>query len=179
MKFNKTKIENCFRVELNKIQDQRGFFSRMYCLKENKNNKIMINNFVQSNNSYNLKKGTFRGLHFQKKPYEEDKLIRCINGEVFFVILDLRKRSKTYLKTISMRINSKNRSMILIPKGCANGYLTLKNNTELLYFCSNYYAPKFADGLRYNDKLIKIKFPIKIKHINKKDLEWKDFKISK
>lgn len=176
MKFFKTKINGCFRIELEKIFDKRGFFSRMYCMKENKINKIKVKNFVQSNNSFNLKKGTFRGLHYQKKPHQEDKLIRCINGEVFFIVLDLRKRSKTYLKCISMKFSSKNRSMILIPKGCANGYLTLKDNTELLYFCSEYHSPKYADGLKYNDDLIKIKLPIKIKYITKKDQSWKKFK---
>ena len=178
MIFKKTKIKDCYQIDLKKIQDERGFFSRLFCLKEFKDNKINIKKFVQSNNSLSKKRGTFRGFHFQKKPYQEDKLVRCVKGEVFNICLDLRKSSNTYLKWVGIKLNEKNRFMMLVPKGCANAHLTLKNNSEIIYFSYEYYAPKYESGVKYKDKLIKLRLPLKVKEISDKDLNWQDLKIN-
>ena len=174
MIFTKTKIKDCYQIDLKKLQDDRGFFSRLFCLDEFKKNKIKIKNFVQSNNSFSKKKGTFRGFHFQKKPYQEDKLIRCVKGEVFNICLDLRKNSKTYLKWVGLNLSEKNRSMMLVPKGCANAHLTLKKNSEIIYFSSQYYAPKYESGVKYKDRHIKLRLPSKVAEISDKDLNWQD-----
>ena len=108
MLFKKTKIKDCYQIDLKKLSDDRGFFSRMFCLRELKDNRINIKKFVQSNNSLSKKKGTFRGFHFQNSPYQEDKLIRCVKGEVFNICLDLRKNSKTYLKYVGLYLSEKN-----------------------------------------------------------------------
>lgn len=176
MIFTKTKIKDCYKIDLKKIEDNRGFFSRLFCLKEFSDNKIKIKNFLQSNNSFSKRKGTFRGFHFQKKPYQEDKLIRCVKGEVFNICLDLRKNSKTYLKWVGLYLSEKNRSMMLVPKGCANAHLTLKNETEIIYFNSQFYKPEFESGINYKDKLIKLRLPSKVIEISDKDLNWKDLK---
>ena len=146
----------------------------MFCLREFKDNRIDIKKFVQSNNSLSKKKGTFRGFHFQNSPYQEDKLIRCIKGEVFNICLDLRKNSKTYLKYVGLYLSEKNRAMMLVPKGCANAHLTLKNDSEIIYFSSQYYAPKYESGVKYNDRLIKLRLPSKVMEISDKDLNWED-----
>ena len=174
MIFKKTKIKDCYHIYLKKISDDRGFFSRMFCLREFKDNRIDIKKFVQSNNSLSKKKGTFRGFHFQNSPYQEDKLIRCIKGEVFNICLDLRKNSKTYLKYVGLYLSEKNRAMMLVPKGCANAHLTLKNDSEIIYFSSQYYAPKYESGVKYNDRLIKLRLPSKVMEISDKDLNWED-----
>ena len=174
MIFKKTKIKDCYHIDLKKISDDRGFFSRMFCLREFKDNRIDIKKFVQSNNSLSKKKGTFRGFHFQNSPYQEDKLIRCIKGEVFNICLDLRKNSKTYLKYVGLYLSEKNRAMMLVPKGCANAHLTLKNDSEIIYFSSQYYAPKYESGVKYNDRLIKLRLPSKVMEISDKDLNWED-----
>ena len=174
MLFKKTKIKDCYQIDLKKLSDDRGFFSRMFCLRELKDNRINIKKFVQSNNSLSKKKGTFRGFHFQNSPYQEDKLIRCVKGEVFNICLDLRKNSKTYLKYVGLYLSEKNRTMMLVPKGCANAHLTLKNDSEIIYFSSQYYAPKYESGVKYNDRLIKLRLPFKVMEISDKDLNWKD-----
>ena len=174
MIFKKTKIKDCYQIDLKKISDDRGFFSRMFCLREFKDNRIDIKKFVQSNNSLSKKKGTFRGFHFQNSPYQEDKLIRCTKGEVFNICLDLRKNSKTYLKYVGLYLSEKNRAMMLVPKGCANAHLTLKNDSEIIYFSSQYYAPKYESGVKYNDRLIKLRLPSKVMEISDKDLNWED-----
>lgn len=173
MKFTKLKIEGSWKIDLEKYEDSRGFFSRMFCLKEFKSKNINITKFVQFNNSSSEKKGTLRGLHYQSQPWSEDKLIRCINGEVYNVVVDLRKKSKTYLKWDFVILSKKNRAMMLVPKGCANGHLTLKKNSEIIYFSTQFYNPKYENGIKYNDKSINIKWPINIKTISQKDLSWK------
>ena len=118
---------------------------------------------------------TLRGFHYQKHPYGEDKTITCIKGEIFNVTIDLRKNSKTFKKWKGFYLNEKNRYSVHIPKGCANAFLTLKNNTIVHYYCSQKYTPKAESGVRYNDKTFKVKWPVEPKIISKKDRSHKDF----
>ena len=177
MKFVKTKIKDCFVIKNNIIKDKRGSFTRSFCEKLYKKNKIR---FIvkQTNISENLKKGTFRGFHYQSKSYSENKIINCISGSIFNVVIDLRKKSVTYKKTLIAKISDKNKISIFIPAGCANGFLTLEDNTYISYLMSDYYEKnkKKYSGIRFNDKLLaNIKWPIKFKVISKKDLSYPNF----
>lgn len=177
MKFVKTKIKDCFKIKNNILKDQRGSFTRNFCQKlyERKKVKFLIK---QSNISENLQKGTLRGFHYQSKYYTENKIINCISGSIFNVVIDLRKKSKSYKKIFMTTLSNKNKSSILIPAGCANGFLTLEDNTYIQYLMSDYFEKNIGRyfGLRYNDKLFsKVKWPTRIKVISKKDLSYPDF----
>ena len=167
----KTKFKDLLIVKQKNNSDKRG------SLRETFNDKILKKKFIFEYCTTS-KKNVFRGFHFQTKN-KQSKFVNVVKGKILDVVIDLRKRSKTFGKTYSIILSKKNALGLFIPAGFAHGYFCYDKENIIYYKLDNYYAPKFADGLRYNDKLIKIKFPIKIKHINKKDLEWKDFKISK
>ena len=135
MKIYKNKIKGSFTIYPDVIKDARGYFTRIFCSKEIKK-KFKI---VQSNSSFSKKKGTMRGLHYQTKPFEEAKLVHCVSGSIYDVIIDLRKKSPTYLKWESFEISSKNKNLLFIPKGCAHGFLTTANNTCVIYHIDNFY----------------------------------------
>ncbi len=172
MLIKKTKFEDLYLVKKNKFKDNRGFFYRDFCKKELKNLNFEIK---QTNISFNHKKFTLRGFHYQTKPNQEKKIITCLSGEIYNVSIDLRKKSKTYLKIFKIKLSEKNFQSILVPKGFANAYLTLKDNTKILYYMSEFYKPSKAKGIRYNDKFFSIKWPHKPKIISKKDLNIRDF----
>ncbi len=176
MIFKETIIKGCFEIELEKRGDERGFFARLFCKNEFEQMNLE-NNFVQINNSLTLKKGTIRGMHLQKKPFEETKVVRCLKGSIFDVAVDFRKNSPTYLKYFSTNLTSENRKMLYVPKGCAHGFLSLEDNTEVFYLVSNYYNSDSEIGLNYKDPLLKIKWPIEIEHISEKDKMWDYIKI--
>lgn len=175
MKFKKTKINGCYEIEPKLIGDKRGFFYRTLCVNELK--KIYLNKpIVQINTSFSSQKGTLRGMHYQSSPFSEDKIITCLQGEIFDVVLDLRKKSKTFKKWIGRKLNDKNRKMLVVPRGCAHGFLTLKKNTLVTYYVTNFYNSKKEGGVRYNDKCFKINWPQKIRNISKKDINWDNYK---
>ena len=176
MKFLKQKIKGVFLIKPEPFKDKRGMFRRHFCKSELK--KFGIETSVQQANiSENPKKGTLRGFHYQKKPHQEAKTISCLKGSFFDVIIDLRKNSHTYKKWQSFVITEKNRFSLHIPKGCANAFLTLENNTLIHYYCSNSYNPKFESGVLFNDPVLKIKWPFKPLHISEKDKSHKLLKI--
>ena len=177
MKFVKTDIKDCLLIKSNIIKDNRGSFTRTFCEKLYQKNKIKFK-VKQTNISENLKKGTFRGFHYQNKSYSENKIINCISGSIFNVIIDLRKKSHTYKKIYVTKISSKNKNSIFIPAGCANGFLTLQDNTYINYLMSDFYERNLDkySGIRFDDKLFtKIKWPLKFKVISKKDLSYPNF----
>ena len=178
MIFHKTKIKGVYIIEPELRLDKRGFFTRVFCKKELASLGIKFN-IVQINRSFTKRKGTIRGLHYQKFPYQEDKIFQCLKGEIYDVVLDLRKKSRTFKKWISIKLSEKNKKMILIPKGCANGIQALKNDCVLEYFLSEYYSPQSEDGVRWDDSFFKIKWPIKKIFLSEKDKNWKDYNISK
>ena len=169
MKLIKTKIKDCYEIKLNKFNDERGYFTRAFCKKIFKDNGIK-NNIFQINFSYSKKRGTFRGLHLQKKPFEEMKIVYCIKGSIHDVVVDLRKDSKTFKRNLGFKINSNERTGIIVPKGCAHGFQTLESNTEVIYFTTQYYNKSKETGINILDKNLKIKLPLKISNISKKDL---------
>jgi dTDP-4-dehydrorhamnose 3,5-epimerase len=168
MKFQETYLKDSYLIEINKQEDERGFFARLFCKKEFVK-KGLNTKWVQINNSLCKKSGTLRGLHFQKSPFQEVKLIRCIKGTSWAVIVDLRKNSKTFGKWFGTELTEKNKLMIYVPKGFAHGYISLKPSSEILYLVSTYYAPEAEETLLWKDPEISINWPLKPKLISNKD----------
>ena len=174
MIFTETKLYGAYIIEIEKSEDERGFFARTWDKKIFQKNRLG-SKVVQCNISFNKKKGILRGIHFQKKPYEEEKLVRCINGCIFDVIVDLRSTSKTYKEWFGVELSSKNYKSIFIPKGFAHGFQTLEDNTEVFYQMSQYHMPEYSNGFRWDDSSFRIKWPIKHPIISQKDLSWSNF----
>lgn len=174
MKYCKTKIKGVYIIEPEPKIDKRGHFVRLFCKKEMAD-KGMNFNVVQINRSFTKKKGTIRGLHYQNPPHQEDKIIHCLKGELYGVVLDLRKDSSTFGKWVSERLSEKNKIMIVVPKGCANGFQTLTESCEVEYFMSEFYYPEFSFGIRWNDPFFNIKWPIKKVFLSEKDKSWKQY----
>ena len=168
MIFQKQKIKDLTLISPQPYTDKRGLFRRVYCLDELKLKKINFN-IKQANISENKDTQTLRGFHYQKFPYGEDKIITCVQGEIHNIVIDMREKSKTYRKWQSFRLSEKNRLGLLVPKGCANAYLTLKKKTWVLYFHSQFYKPGFEKSIKYNDPKFDFDWPKKIKVISKKD----------
>ena len=175
MIFKKTNLEDAYVIELEKIEDERGFFARVWDSKKFLENNLNPN-IVQCNISQSKLKGTIRGLHYQKNPFEENKLIRCTKGKIFDVLLDLRPKSKTFKKYGGFELSEDNHKMVYVPEGFAHGFQTLENNTEVFYQVSQFYTPNSENGIRWNDPAFKIKWPLKVTEISQKDQNWKLFK---
>ena len=170
MIFTKTKIEGVFIITQEQRIDKRGYFSRIFAKEELKIIGIPFE-IAHINRSLTFDKGTVRGMHYQIRPKQEDKIVQCINGKVFDVALDLRRESKTYGKWIGEELSGKNRKMLLLPKGVAHGFQTLEDNTELIYHHSQYYKPGYEAGIKYSDPKVNIKWPGKITNISNRDNE--------
>jgi len=174
MLIKKTKFKELLILNKNLFNDNRGHFYRDFCVKELKNINFKIK---QINISFNKKKFTLRGFHRQLPPFEEKKIITCISGEILNVSIDMRKKSKTYLKVFKKKLSEKNNVSILLPKGFANAYMTLKSNTKILYYMSAFYQPSKEKTIRYDDKFFSIKWPNKPKCISIKDSSIPDFNL--
>ena len=159
MVFIETKLKGAYIVDLDLIEDHRGFFARSFCKREFENMGL-ASEYVQQNISYNKKKGTLRGLHYQKAPYEEVKLVRCIKGAIFDVIADIREDSPTYLQWIGVELSEENRKMIYVPKGFAHGFQTLTDDSEAMYMMSEFYHGDHGETILYSDSKIGIRWPI-------------------
>ena len=178
MIFHKTMLEGAYIIEIQKHEDERGFFSRSWCKKEYDDHGLN-SSLVQENIGFSIKKGTLRGLHYQISPYEEVKVVRCTKGAIYDVIVDLRPDSKTYKKWLSIELNGDNRSILYVPEGFAQGYITLSNHTEMCYHTSQFYAPNFARGIRYDDSSFAIDWPIEVAVISEADKNWPNYKEKK
>lgn len=175
MKFNKTAILGAYIIELEKIGDERGFFARAWCQKEFREHDL-VTQFVQCNLSFNKRGNTLRGMHYQSAPLEEVKLVRCTRGAIFDVIIDLRFESSTFLKWIGVELTSDNYNMLYIPEGFAHGYLTLTEEAEVFYQVSQFYSPNHERGIRWNDPVFGIDWPIDGDVvISEKDNNWPNF----
>ncbi len=177
MKFHQTKIKGVYIIEPEPKIDKRGYFLRAFCRDEMGGAGIDFN-IIQVDRSFTRKKGTIRGLHYQTSSHQEDKIIQCLKGEVYDVVLDLRTKSPTFGKWISAKLSENNKRVILVPKGCANGLQTLTDNCLIEYFMSEYYSPKNGAGIRWDDPFFKIKWPIKKIFLSEKDKSWKYYSIN-
>ncbi len=169
MKIISSKLKGAAIIESDILQDSRGNFSRLFCQNDLKD----LHNYQsidQINYSFTLKRGTIRGLHFQKPPFMEIKLIRCIKGKIFDVIVDLRKDSITFLKWHGEILSEDNFRMHYIPKGFAHGFQTLEDNCELIYLHNGFYNPKSENGFVYNDKILSINWPLPLCNLSFRDL---------
>lgn len=175
MEFKKTTLEGAWLIKPEVFKDNRGFFLESYSEKKFKEQGIDID-FVQDNHSMSAKAGVLRGMHFQKPPYSQTKLIRVIKGKVYDVILDLRKDSPTFGKWEGFELSAENFLMLLIPKGFAHGFQTLEDNTEFIYKCDEFYHPEADAGIIWNDRDLKINWPITVPILSEKDQKHPEFK---
>ena len=174
MIFKETPLKSAYMVELQRLEDERGFFARAWCQQEFEAHGLNPR-LVQCNISFNHKKGTLRGMHYQTAPFEEAKLVRCTNGTLYDVIIDLRPESPTYRQHFGVILTSEARNMLYIPEGFAHGFLTLADNTEIFYQMSEFYAPDYARGVRWNDPAFGINWPAPVTVISKRDASYPDF----
>lgn len=154
--------------------DARGTFSRAWCRKDGPLNALPFE-IAQINISSNPSKGTLRGLHYQRHPHAEQKLVYCIQGTIHDVILDLRPDSPTYLQWVSVTLSHKTPQALYIPAGCAHGFQTLEDDTTLLYLISEYYTPSASSGIRYDDPAFGIEWPLPVSALSERDQQWIPF----
>lgn len=178
MQFQPTTIEGGPLILLDSISDERGFFARTFCEREFASQGL-AQRFVQANMSHNLYKGTVRGLHMQVAPHEESKLVRCIRGAVFDVVVDLRPSSATYLSWYGTELSAANRHSLYVPQGCAHGFQTMCDDSEILYLVSAFYAPESERGYRFDDPAFNIRWPFEPTSISEKDRNWPAYDDSK
>lgn len=168
MIFTKTEIDGVWIIEPEPRMDPRGYFARLFCKKELAQIGVDFD-IKQINRSFSKKRGTLRGLHYQKEPTWEAKIVQCVRGAIYNVVVDFRKDSPTFKKWIAVELSEDNKKMIYTPKGFVNGFQALTDNCELLYFMSEYYSPEHAAGLRYNDIVFNINWPIENPELSEKD----------
>lgn len=168
MKFTPAPIPGPFLIDLEKRGDDRGFFGRLFCQKEFEAHKLPTV-FVQANNSLSREEGTLRGLHYQLAPKQEDKLVRCIKGSVWDVVLDIRPNSKTFGQWFGHTLTAENRTMMFVPKGFAHAFLTLEPDSEVLYMVTEFYAPEQERCIRWNDPAFNIEWPREPNVLSDKD----------
>ncbi len=174
MIFHPTPLAGACTIELERKGDDRGFFARFFCAEEFQAAGL-ASRFVQVNNSLSVNKGTLRGLHYQLPPAAETKIVRCIRGSLFDVIIDLREGSPSFGRWFGAELNADNRLMMYVPKGFAHAILTLEDNTEALYLVDQAYSPGHERGVRWNDPYFAIEWPIEPREISEKDSKWRDF----
>lgn len=174
MIFNETPIKGAYVIGLEKHGDERGFFARAFCTKEFEAQGLATK-FVQINNSLSAGRGTLRGMHYQLSPASEVKVVRCIRGALYDVILDLREDSPTFGQSFGAELTGENREMMYVPKGCAHGFITLSEDVEAFYLVDEFYAPDYERGIRWNDPKFNIQWPIEPVTISDKDSGHGDF----
>lgn len=177
MIFKETRLKGAYIIEPERLEDERGFFARSFCQKEFQDHGLNAN-IVQCNISYNKKKGTLRGMHYQIAPYQEAKLVSCISGSIYDVIIDLRPNSSTYCQWFALELSSENYKILYIPERFAHGFLTLEDNTLVFYQMSEFYHPECARGVRWDDPAFRIEWPLNPKIISKKELSYVDFLVN-
>ncbi len=174
MIFSETSLPGAFVIELEELRDERGFFARSFCAREFAAHGLEAA-VKQCNVSFNTRRGTLRGMHFQAIPHEEAKLVRCTAGSIYDVIVDLRPHSRTYLKHFAIHLDAPSRRMLFAPAGFAHGFLTLEDNVEVFYQMFQYYAPESARGIRWNDPALRIEWPMQPTVISQRDGSYPDW----
>jgi dTDP-4-dehydrorhamnose 3,5-epimerase len=174
MNFQETNLPGVFEVQLEPCHDARGFFARSWCQKEFEGHGLNPR-LVQCNVSFNTRKGTLRGMHYQEAPKAEVKLVRCTTGSIYDVVIDLRPQAPTFGRWIALVLTAEKRNLIYVPEGCAHGFLTLEDKTEVFYQMSEFYSAESARGVRWNDPAFQIVWPDKIEVISDRDRTYPDF----
>ena len=169
MIFHETPLKGAFLIDLERLADERGFFARTFCRHEFANHGLNVE-VTQCNLSYNQRKGTLRGLHYQTAPHQEARLVRCIRGAIYDIIVDLRKDSRTYLQWHAVTLSADQRNALFVPAGFAHGFLTLADDTEVSYQMSEAYHPQSVRGIRWDDPLLAIEWPDTPRVISPKDM---------
>jgi dTDP-4-dehydrorhamnose 3,5-epimerase len=173
--FNETNIPGAWVIELEQRGDDRGFFARAWCANEFTDHGLNAR-LVQVNLSFNEMAGTLRGMHYQRKPHEEAKCVRCTRGAIYDVVLDLRPDSPSYKAWFAVELTADNRRMLYVPEGCAHGYQTLSDATETIYQVSEFYAPESEGGVRWDDPTFAIEWPDAGRRmLSPKDAAWPDY----
>jgi dTDP-4-dehydrorhamnose 3,5-epimerase len=175
MTFHETRLPGVFEIEVERHSDERGFFARTWCQKEFEA-KGLNPRLVQSSLSFNARKGTLRGMHYQSAPFAETKLVRCTRGAIYDVVLDLRPQSPAFKNWIAVTLTAEKRNMVYVPEGCAHGFLTLQDASEVFYQMSEFYSAESAWGVRWNDPAFRITWPEKVEVISERDRTYPDFK---
>jgi dTDP-4-dehydrorhamnose 3,5-epimerase len=174
--FTETELDGAYIVDLEPREDDRGFFARAWCANEFAERGLSTE-LVQSNLAFNRRQGTLRGMHFQREPHAEVKLVRCTRGAVYDAIIDLRSGSQTYMRWIGIELTDENRRALYVPEGFAHGYQTLVDDTEIFYQVSEFYSPDFEDGVRWNDPAFGIRWPDPATPLlSSKDAAWPDYR---
>lgn len=171
MKFVATELDGAWIIELDRLEDERGFFARSFCQRDF-DELGMNSTVVQSNISFNASRGTLRGMHYQVAPAEESKLVRCTQGSIVDIIVDMRKDSPTYREHISVELSADNHRSLFVPANFAHGFQTLEDNTEVMYMVSGFYTPECERGLRFNDPALNIHWPLPVDQVSDKDANW-------
>ncbi len=174
MIFTNTPLDGAYLIDLEKRGDDRGFFARAFCEKEFGSHGLTPR-FVQINDSLSAKKGTLRGMHYQLAPRAETKIVRCIRGALYDLILDLRAGSPTFGRSFGAELSAENRRMMYVPKGFAHGLITLTDDTEAFYLVDEFYSPEHERGVRWNDPRFEIRWPLEPTVISDKDRCHRDF----
>ena len=171
MQFSQTKLKGAFIIDLEQKTDYRGFFARTFCAQEFEAHGLKPT-VAQCNLSFNHKRGTLRGMHYQTPPAAETKLIRCTQGAIYDVIVDMRPESPTFLQHIGVELSADNRRALYVPEMFAHGYQALTDGAEVIYQVGEFYRPGFERGLRFNDPLLDIEWPLPVSEISVKDAAW-------
>jgi dTDP-4-dehydrorhamnose 3,5-epimerase len=171
MRFSAVPLQDAWLIDIEPKADERGFFARTWCRSEFVSHGLDAD-IAQESLSYNQRAGTLRGMHFQRAPHEETKVVRCARGAIFDVIVDLRPRSPTYLGWYGCELTAENRRALYIPKGFAHGFQTLTDDAEVVYNISAFYNPEAAAGYRYDDPALGISWPLPVAIISERDLGW-------
>jgi len=175
MRFIPTHLAGAYLIEPETVSDERGFFARTWCRNEFAG-KGLNPNLVQCNISYNKARGSARGMHYQKVPHAETKLVKCTQGAVYDVIIDLRSGAKTFTQWFGVELTAENRKALYVPEGFAHGFITLKDDTEVSYQMSEFFHAECAAGVRWDDPVFAIQWPIDVKVISERDQNYPDFK---
>jgi dTDP-4-dehydrorhamnose 3,5-epimerase len=174
MDFHPTSLRDAYLIELEPASDSRGFFSRTFCAAEFENHRLE-SNFPQHSISFSVRRGTLRGMHYQRGPGSEVKLVRCTRGIILDVIIDIRPGSPTYRHWQKFELSAANRQQLYIPRGFAHGFQTLSDDVEVNYLISTPHMPDLACGIRHNDPAFGIPWPLAVTEISEKDMHWPDF----
>ncbi len=174
MIFNETGLEGVYLIQIDRHEDERGFFARTWCQREFEEHGLNPR-LVQCNLSYNKLKGTLRGMHYQEAPHQEAKLVRCTSGAIYDVIVDLRPESRTFGDHLGITLTAEMDDMLYIPEGFAHGLLTLANDTRVFYQMTEYYAPEYERGFRWNDPLFNFEWPVEVEVISPRDANYPDY----